>query len=94
MRSTCRGGWEASEHLHAVSQSLRTFIAIELPESVRSELQRRQDALARSTPRGSVRWVPVASIHLTLKFLGEVDRARITSCDGGVGGGADRCAVG
>jgi 2'-5' RNA ligase len=60
-----------------VSQLLRTFIAIELPEPVRSELQRRLDSLARATPRGSVRWLPAASIHLTLKFLGEVDHARI-----------------
>ena len=59
-----------------MSQTLRTFIAIELPQPVQSELQRRLEYLAQATPRESVRWVRADSIHLTLKFLGEIESGR------------------
>jgi 2'-5' RNA ligase len=54
---------------------MRTFIAIPLPDECRNLLDRMQQAL-RSYD-ADVRWVSVPSIHLTLKFLGEVDPDRI-----------------
>ena len=53
-------------------ETIRTFIAIELPESVRSALGQIQDQL-RKGDYASVKWVAPSSIHLTLKFLGDVD---------------------
>jgi 2'-5' RNA ligase len=50
---------------------LRAFIAIELDDEIRSELGRVRDRAA--VRDRSVRWVAPASIHLTLKFLGEID---------------------
>jgi RNA 2',3'-cyclic 3'-phosphodiesterase len=50
---------------------MRTFIAIPLPEGARSTLSQIQDGL-RATG-ADVRWTAVPSIHLTLKFLGEID---------------------
>ncbi len=55
---------------------LRTFIAVELPGSVKLELAKLIDALKK--PRfGFVRWVNPQGIHLTLKFLGNVLPAKI-----------------
>ncbi|MBN1570071.1 MAG: RNA 2',3'-cyclic phosphodiesterase [Acidobacteria bacterium] len=50
---------------------MRTFIAIPLPRECRLMLEQLQEKL-RSF-KAEVRWVGIPSIHLTLKFLGEVD---------------------
>ena len=49
---------------------MRTFVAIELGEACRAALADAADRL-RSTV-GGVRWVRVESLHLTLKFVGEL----------------------
>jgi 2'-5' RNA ligase len=49
---------------------LRSFIAIELPDDIRQALGRVQGQLKRDLV--GVRWVQPASIHLTLKFLGDI----------------------
>jgi 2'-5' RNA ligase len=49
---------------------IRSFIAIELSDEVRGALSRIQEQLKESV--GGVRWVQPASIHLTLKFLGDI----------------------
>jgi 2'-5' RNA ligase len=49
---------------------IRCFLAIELPEALRSGLARVQEELKRS--RADVRWVAPGNIHLTLKFFGNV----------------------
>lgn len=51
--------------------TMRTFIANELSEELREELGLLQDHLRSQMPRGSVRWVRLEGIHLTLKFLGD-----------------------
>jgi 2'-5' RNA ligase len=49
---------------------MRTFIAIDLDESLKKSLQSLTGQLRPIT--ASVRWVGAAGMHLTLKFLGEV----------------------
>ncbi len=49
---------------------MRTFIAVELPESVRERLGQLQERLKGTENR--IRWVNPSLIHLTMKFLGEV----------------------
>jgi len=56
---------------------LRTFIAIELDETVRIAIGGVQGKLKRAAPPGGVKWVAPDSIHLTLKFLGDTPRSRI-----------------
>jgi RNA 2',3'-cyclic 3'-phosphodiesterase len=56
---------------------MRTFIAIPLPDECRTLLDRMQQKLR--SYGADVRWVAVPSIHLTLKFLGEVDPDIIAS---------------
>ena len=58
-----------------MSERVRTFVAIELPEEVRAHLAAQQEALARAG--GEVRWVRVENIHLTLVFLGAVATERL-----------------
>lgn len=58
-------------------ETIRSFIAIELPPQVKQGLARLQEQLKSSTPKG-VKWVDPGSIHLTIKFLGEVQSDRIS----------------
>jgi len=57
-------------------EPIRAFIAIELPGQIKAALSKLQDNLRRSKS-ASVKWVNPESIHLTLKFLGNVDEAEI-----------------
>jgi 2'-5' RNA ligase len=50
---------------------MRTFIAIPLPNECQVLLEQMQQSLR--VIKAEVRWVAIPSIHLTLKFLGEVD---------------------
>ena len=54
---------------------MRTFIAIELPLEIKNYLSRLQDEL--KTAGADVKWVKPDNIHLTLKFLGEVDEKKL-----------------
>ena len=49
---------------------IRAFIAIELDERIRRELARLQDRL--KTAEADIKWADTSSIHLTLKFLGDI----------------------
>jgi 2'-5' RNA ligase len=51
---------------------IRSFVAIDLPDSTRVVLDETAQRLRRQAPRRSVRWSRVTGIHLTLKFLGDV----------------------
>ncbi len=50
---------------------MRCFIAIELPEAVKSALTGIEEELKKT--RADVRWVKPENIHLTLKFLGNIE---------------------
>ncbi|OGX17104.1 MAG: 2'-5' RNA ligase [Omnitrophica WOR_2 bacterium RBG_13_44_8b] len=50
---------------------MRTFIAIELPEEIRDALAKLEQQL--KSAQADVKWVAPENIHLTLKFLGEID---------------------
>jgi len=54
---------------------MRTFIAVKLDEAVKSKLNFLLDRLRRVEK--SVKWVGPEGLHLTTKFLGEVDEAKI-----------------
>ena len=57
-------------------EPIRAFIAIELPSQIKAALYQLQDNL-KTSKSASVKWVNPESIHLTLKFLGNVDEAEI-----------------
>lgn len=56
-------------------EKIRSFIAMELPQDLKVQLAKLQSRLKTDRPR--VKWVSPDGIHLTLKFLGDVDAARI-----------------
>jgi 2'-5' RNA ligase len=56
---------------------LRTFIAIPLPQECHSVLLAMQSRMRAF--QAEIRWTQISSIHLTLKFLGEIDRAHLPS---------------
>ncbi len=59
---------------------MRTFIALEIPHAVKQQLQALQDRLKelpslREQPT-LLRWTNTQNLHLTLRFLGETDKAQ------------------
>jgi len=58
---------------------IRTFIAIDLPEAVKKDLETLQRSLMASTK--GIRWVDPKGVHLTLKFLGDVELKRISKIE-------------
>jgi len=51
---------------------LRAFIAIELPPSLQTAIEKQTTHLRQSLGDELVRWVPTQNMHLTLKFIGNV----------------------
>jgi 2'-5' RNA ligase len=58
-----------------MSDTLRSFLALEMPHDTRTLLAQRRDELRTTLP--AARWVRPEGQHLTLKFLGEVARTRL-----------------
>ncbi len=56
---------------------MRSFIAIHLSDEVRKEILKLQDDLKKKYM--GVKWVEPQNIHLTLKFLGEIDNVEKVS---------------
>ena len=54
---------------------MRLFIAINLPADVRAEITGATAALRAEAPE--IAWVAESRLHLTLKFLGEVEEGRL-----------------
>jgi|ERR1700728_443120 len=56
---------------------MRLFVALDIPDAVRRALR---ELMARLKPECSdARWVRPEGIHVTLKFLGETDGAKLNS---------------
>jgi 2'-5' RNA ligase len=54
---------------------VRLFLAIELPEDVRSHLVSVRERLAQSLPK--ISYTKPDNLHLTLKFLGDVEQKKV-----------------
>ena len=63
-------------------EGIRSFIAVEVPQSLRAKLEEVQRELKRAD--ADVRWVRPESIHLTLKFLGSVTGEELEKLAGGI----------
>lgn len=55
--------------------SHRLFVGIDLPAAIKETLHSFQNGLR------DARWVPIESLHLTLRFIGEVERAEAEEID-------------
>lgn len=63
---------------------MRCFIAIDISDDIRKNLAKLQNELRRGADvhKGDVKWVEPESIHLTLKFLGEIkDEQAVDVCN-------------
>jgi 2'-5' RNA ligase len=55
--------------------TIRVFVALDIPDEIRENIRHEQAALKRELPRA--RWTRPEGQHLTLKFLGEVPASSI-----------------
>ncbi len=72
-----------------MAELIRTFIAIELDAAHHRALTALQARLKRDRAARGVRWVAPENIHLTLKFLGDLESSRLPDLQRAV---ADVCA--
>lgn len=68
------GNDRASEN---TSEMLRAFFAIELDDATRGAAAKSARALRERSGEGAVRWVAEESYHVTLRFIGDLERERI-----------------
>ena len=61
----------------ADSERFRLFIALAIPEEVKAKMEAAQAKLRRVLPERAVRWTRREQFHLTLRFLGDVEAARV-----------------
>lgn len=59
------------------SETYRVFIAVSLPEHVKDDIERAQEQLRCTLPGKYLRWARRDQLHLTLKFLGDVELQRL-----------------
>jgi len=59
---------------------IRSFLAIRLPEPIHKELKSIQERLKETDTK--VKWVTPHNIHLTLKFLGNIESRDVERIDG------------
>lgn len=55
---------------------LRLFVGLEIPETIKSHLASFTQSI-KTHP--NLRWIPAISLHITLKFLGQVDSKNVSS---------------
>jgi 2'-5' RNA ligase len=67
---------------------MRAFIAIELPKTVQDQVHQlqaqMQDFLRQRQSANPFRWTTAEQVHLTLRFLGEIDRTQATTLGQGL----------
>ncbi len=62
---------------------MRLFVAVTLGPTVEAHAREGLERLKPLAPRA--RWVPLANLHLTLSFLGEVDAGRLPAVEQALG---------
>jgi len=67
-------GWRMLSNMNV--EVIRSFIAIELPAELKADLTGLQDSL-KTNRQDWMKWVSPNSIHLTLKFLGDITTDKI-----------------
>ena len=64
-------------------KTVRAFVAIQLPESVRAALRDVPSELKSIMPVRSTAWARPENMHLTLRFLGDVDAVKLPALSQG-----------
>ena len=58
-------------------EGIRVFCAVELPEAIRAAAAAHAARLRREFPDARASWARPEGLHITLKFIGEVEAARV-----------------
>ena len=62
-----------------MTDAVRSFVAVPLPGEIQSRIFAAAQELARALPQSGVKWSrKVENLHITVKFLGPVDEAKLT----------------
>ena len=61
-----------------MSDKIRIFVAIEIPANIKNGLKLLIESLRESSGDARIRWVKPESIHLTLKFIGDVSPGSVS----------------
>lgn len=72
--------------------TLRVFCAVELPFEIRAAAAAQAARLRRDFPEARASWARPESLHITLKFVGEIEAARVgdlSRAAGAAAGGAE-----
>jgi 2'-5' RNA ligase len=67
-----------------VADRIRSFVALPLPDEQRARLGAYLEECARAAP--GFRWVPAANLHLTLRFLGNLEPETLAAVQAGLAG--------
>ena len=59
------------------AEKYRLFVAVAVPDDVKAKMEAAQADLRRVLPDRNVRWARREQFHLTLRFLGDVEAARV-----------------
>ncbi len=62
---------------NTVVSHYRLFVALQVPEPVKTEIERAQEELRRVLPQRGISWTRREQFHLTLRFLGNVETPRV-----------------
>lgn len=68
---------EAADHADSRDEWMRLFVAVEIPDAIKQFVRAAQDQLRRLLYRADVSWTHEDQWHLTLKFFGNVEAARV-----------------
>lgn len=64
--------------MNSEEKALRAFVAIEVPEEIRTRLLAAQRELKAIIPAAMISWTKAENLHLTLRFLGNVATEKIS----------------
>jgi 2'-5' RNA ligase len=63
-----------------MTDSVRSFVAVPLPEKIQADIFAAAQDLARRLPQLGVKWSrKVENLHITVKFLGQIDETKLTA---------------
>lgn len=73
------------ESMSAEPTTIRAFLALPIPDAVKTEIERAQEELRLALPKHCARWTKREQFHLTLRFLGDVATTRVAELTEAVG---------
>ena len=72
-------------------ESIRVFCAVELPEEIRTAVAAHASRLRREFPDARASWPRPEALHVTLKFIGQVEAARVEALAHAAGAAVEGC---